>query len=379
MVIIVGDPIKIGDITSAHTVYSIHTKSSTVDATVTRRYRDFRWLYHALQLGNPGIIVPPPPEKQAVGRFNEGFIEQRRLSLENMIKKISQHPILVEDEDFLIFLKSENFNNDVKHKHPNIDLNESIYVDSNSDTNNLLLNTKPNTGFMASLNFSFTPKFIEADEWFYEKKHYIDGLEVNLKGLLKALEIIVQQRKELSESIAEFSYVISKLSLVEISKPLTDVLDSFAQSQLNIKEIYQRQCAQDILTFGNSLEEFIRIIISVKAVFSQRINIDANLQKAEHEMEKKKKKLDKLMKQGRSYQVKIDAVSEEIKLQENKILNIKVMFDNITRTIKAEFKRFEKIRISDFRNTCEIFLENSIEAQKEAIEIWETFYQFAGF
>jgi hypothetical protein len=31
--------------------------------TVSRRYRDFLWLYNSLHGSNPGVVVAPPPEK----------------------------------------------------------------------------------------------------------------------------------------------------------------------------------------------------------------------------------------------------------------------------------------------------------------------------
>jgi len=60
--------------------------------------------------------VPPPPEKQAVGRFDSDFVESRRMALEKMLNKIAAHPTLQHDGDLKIFLESESFNMDVKHK-----------------------------------------------------------------------------------------------------------------------------------------------------------------------------------------------------------------------------------------------------------------------
>ena len=82
--ITVGDPITIGNITGSHTEYKVRTKVSldvqhmadvqtnskafkSEEFTVNRRYRDFVWLYNALNNNNPGIVVPPPPEKQQLG------------------------------------------------------------------------------------------------------------------------------------------------------------------------------------------------------------------------------------------------------------------------------------------------------------------------
>jgi len=81
---------------------------------VSRRYRDFLWLYEQLHKNNPGIIVPPPPEKQSVGRFELDFVESRRSALERMLNKIAGHLILQHDGDLKIFLESEAFSVDVK-------------------------------------------------------------------------------------------------------------------------------------------------------------------------------------------------------------------------------------------------------------------------
>ena len=83
---------------------------------VTRRYRDFLWLYNSLHTNNPGVVVPPPPEKQAVGRFDTNFVESRRAALERMLNKTAAHPTLQHDGDLKLFLESEAFNVDVKHK-----------------------------------------------------------------------------------------------------------------------------------------------------------------------------------------------------------------------------------------------------------------------
>jgi len=60
--------------------------------------------------------IPPPPEKQAVGRFDTNFVESRRMALEKMLNKTAAHPTLQHDGDLKIFLESEAFNMDVKHK-----------------------------------------------------------------------------------------------------------------------------------------------------------------------------------------------------------------------------------------------------------------------
>lgn len=117
----VGDPHKVGDLTSSHTEYAVTTKTTSKgyrkpEFTVSRRYRDFLWLYTQLHNNNPGVIIPPPPEKQAVGRFEADFVESRRSALERMLNKAAAHPVLQHDSDLKLFLESEAFSMDIKNK-----------------------------------------------------------------------------------------------------------------------------------------------------------------------------------------------------------------------------------------------------------------------
>ena len=65
-------------------------------------------------MNNPGVIVPPVPEKNPFGRFDNLFVQQRRLALEICIQKIANHPILAKDPDLKLFLESDNFALDVR-------------------------------------------------------------------------------------------------------------------------------------------------------------------------------------------------------------------------------------------------------------------------
>ena len=97
---------------------------------------------------NPGVVVPPPPEKQALNRVESNFVESRRAALEKRLNKIAAHPTLQNDPDLKLFLESESFNIDVKHK----ERREPIPGESK--------------GFMGSLGISMGggSKFVEQDD-----------------------------------------------------------------------------------------------------------------------------------------------------------------------------------------------------------------------
>ena len=56
------------------TTSPLYKKSSF---SVLRRYSDFLWLYETLSMNNPGVVVPPVPDKNTFGRFAEDFVQQR--------------------------------------------------------------------------------------------------------------------------------------------------------------------------------------------------------------------------------------------------------------------------------------------------------------
>ena len=58
-------------------------------------------------------MVPPVPEKNPFGRFDDQFVRQRRLALEKCIQKIANHPVLGKDSDLRMFLESDSFALDV--------------------------------------------------------------------------------------------------------------------------------------------------------------------------------------------------------------------------------------------------------------------------
>lgn len=51
-----------------------------------------------------------------IGRFQDDFVESRRVALERCLQKIVAHPMLYGDPDLKVFLESESFNVEVKKK-----------------------------------------------------------------------------------------------------------------------------------------------------------------------------------------------------------------------------------------------------------------------
>ncbi|KAL2031268.1 hypothetical protein VTO58DRAFT_106619 [Aureobasidium pullulans] len=361
----VGDPHKVGDLTSSHTVYQVRTKTSskayrTPEFTVSRRYRDFLWLYNQLHNNNPGVVVPPPPEKQAMNRFDLNFVESRRAALERMLNKAAAHPVLQHDGDLKIFLESETFNVDIKHK-------------ERKDVG--LPETKSGGGMLGAIGLSVgsSTKFVEHDDWFHDRRIYLDALETQLKALLKSTDTVVAQRKSLAESCQDFSASLHQLASVELSPDLSAPLDALSDIQMRIRDLNDRQAQQDVLTLGIVIDEYIRLIGSIKTAFQQRQKAYHNWHTAEAALQKLKNTHDKLLRAGRTQQDRLSQMQADVADAERRVHQARLLFEDMGRLMRSELDRFEREKVDDFKSGVETFLESAIEAQKELIELWETY------
>ncbi|KAK5109660.1 hypothetical protein LTR62_006782 [Meristemomyces frigidus] len=360
----VGDPHTVGNAANSHTVYTVITRTTSKaynrDAfTVTRRYRDFLWLYERLHENSPGVVVPPPPEKQQIGRFDTQFIESRRMALERMVNKIAAHHILQHDGDLKTFLESEAFNVDIKHR------------DRARDP----LLASESKGFMSSIGISSGSggKFIEHDDWFHDRRIYLDALENQLKALQKSTDTVMAQRKGLSDSCGDFSTSLHQLAAVELSPALSGPLDALADLQLRIQELYNRQAMQDMLTLGIVIDEYIRLISSIKKAFEQRQKAFHAWHNAESKLSDIRKSQEKLLRAGRTQQDRIALMQSEVAEAERRVHASRLLFEDLGRLMRSELERFEKEKVEDFKSGVETFLEGAVEAQKELIELWETY------
>lgn len=71
---------------------------------VSRRYKHFDWLHDRLTEKFNVIAIPPLPDKQVSGRYEEQFIEHRRIQLQEFMNYMCRHPVLSTCEVWMHFL-----------------------------------------------------------------------------------------------------------------------------------------------------------------------------------------------------------------------------------------------------------------------------------
>jgi sorting nexin-1/2 len=360
-VITVDDPQKIGDPIRSFTMYTVHTRTTSPlfqksAFSVLRRYSDFLWLYETLSINNPGVVVPPVPEKNTFGRFDDQFVRQRRMALEKCIQKTANHPVLGKDPDLRKFLESDSFALDIKHRKAEI--------------------AHDRGGFIASIGQSITgPRFHETDEWFDRQKAYLDSLESQLRGLVKAIELVAKHRSEIAVSSGEFAQTVSDLSSADVGKQLSQSLAGLAEVERKAQDLQSVQSEQDMTTLMATVDEYARLISSVRLAFSSRIRTSHAWKTSESDLLRTKQSHEKNRAQGRIPSDRLAHSLSQIAEAERRASEAKLEYEQVSKLVKTEVARFEQERIEDFKDSLHAFLEGMISRQKELIAAWESYQQ----
>ncbi|PFH51776.1 hypothetical protein AMATHDRAFT_58242 [Amanita thiersii Skay4041] len=360
-VIKVDDPQKVGDPIRPYIMYTVHTRTTSPlfkksTFSVLRRYSDFLWLYEVMSNNNPGVIVPPVPEKSSFNRFDEQFVRQRRLALEKCIQKIANHPVLCKDPDLKLFLESDTFSLDIKHRKAEL--------------------AHERGGLMASIGQTIAgPRFHETDEWFDRQKTYLDGLESQLRGLVKAVELVARQRAELAIVAGEFSHAVSDLAAADVGRELSSSLGGLADVERKYQELQTTQAEQDIITLMSTAEEYTRLISSVRNAFNSRIRVYHSWKHSESDLHRIKQTHEKNKIQGRLQSDRLAYSLSQVAEAERRAVAARQEYEHVSRLVKSEMRRFEKERIDDFQVALHNFLEGTITRQKELISGWEGYQQ----
>ncbi|GMM27570.1 sorting nexin 1 [Martiniozyma asiatica (nom. inval.)] len=384
----VGSPITVGEFTNVHTVYTITTKTkselfSEEETSVTRRYRDFLWLYNQLLNSQPGFIIPPPPEKQVVNRFDSKFIENRRIALEMMLQRIANRKQLKNDSDFILFLQSKNFSVESKDKETSTityNPSESGDLKTMADLNSSLMTfteSGSSGGFFSSLIGLNTPKYIEDDDFIIKRQQYINSLDDELRQLSKALDMILEKREELIISLDEVVGVVDAMSDLEVNLEITKIMKNFGHLQVKIKDLLDKSSVTQISTFGTVIDQYIRIIGSIRNCFENRLKVCNSVIELEATLSKKQKNMAKL--EGQKSSLKYEKAKEEVK-NVQLVLEKQIKFKNsFNKNFNNELKRFEFEKVKDLRNMVEVYWQGLIDNQKALIELWETFWDNCNF
>jgi sorting nexin-1/2 len=160
-----------------------------------------------------------------------------------------------------------------------------------------------------------------------------------------------------------------------VGKQLSHSFSGLAEVQRTAQEIQNAQSEQDMVTIMGTVDEYARLINSVRLAFASRVRIYHALQNAENDVRRVKQAHERNRSQGRIPPERLGSSLNQIAEAERRALEAKHDFDHVSKLVKSEVARFEQERIVDLKDSLTQFLHGMITRQKQIIGAWEIYQQ----
>ncbi|CAH1174132.1 unnamed protein product [Phaedon cochleariae] len=317
--------------------YQLTPSFSNVE--VSRRYKHFDWLHDRLTAKFNVVAIPPLPDKQVSGRYEELFIEHRRAQLQEFVNYMCRHPVLSTCDVWIHFLtctdeKQWKLGKRNAEKDQLVGANFCACVEA------------PDKEILSSL----------AEPKIDDTMNYVAKMDQCIKNLMQTAQD--QQKKCTNMYKREFSRIgecfFALGSAFEFnqqgmySKASVDV-KSIGSTYMTIGKLYEEQGKIDWQPLFDKLYIYKGITGNLPDVL--------NMQKL---AEQKKKECE------RNSQVPQVALSE-----------VRHRTDTLTYTVFAELHHFQNERDTDLRLTMKEFLQEQLNFYKNVVsKLEDTLKQF---
>eukprot|EP00043_Microstomoeca_roanoka_P015638 m.156744 g.156744 ORF g.156744 m.156744 type:complete len:494 (+) comp16299_c7_seq1:1588-3069(+) len=352
----VSNPKKVGEGMSSYVVYTVHTKTDMEsyqpmnDIEVEHRYSDFHTLFKLLVADHPGVIVPPPPPKDALNtgvvKFKSQteelspFVERRAAALQRFMQKVAAHPILRGDENLKLFLTTET------------------------------KLTKPKTSAISNIAQKLA-SYVESEEWYVEKAAEVEALEKQLRQLHTALQGLVGKRKELAGLTTLFAESFGALADSEEMETLSSAMHQLADVEAKVAKLHSKHQKKEFYDLSEVAYDYLLLIGAIKTAFQQRVSAFKAWQSAESTLLKKKEAQATYTAKNKTE--RLEQAARDVETAEAAVHEAKQAFDDITARIKQEYKRADLIRARDFKKAMIQYAQRMANLEEHIAKAWNDF------
>lgn len=291
---------------------------------VSRRYNHFNWLQHRLCSKYPTLAIPPMPDRQFVGRFEESFVNERLQHLQVWIDRICQHPVVANSETFMHFLTCTN-------KKVWSEVKRRSKKDENAGARFFLtVQGPPMDSKQAEIRIEKFQRFVKVfDE---SLKHLTNTGEQNLKKYERSFG---KQFQKLGSSFTSLSKSF-ELDERQNSQNLIVAISNTGKAYEDIGQLFVKQPTNDIIPLLEGIQEYRGLL----SCFHGSITM--------HKAATSKIGGEKAA--GLS-EVELKAIEERANV--------------VSATVIAEIQHFNLYRCEDFKNYMETYLQKQIEFYHE--------------
>lgn len=299
---------------------------------VSRRYKHFDWLHERLQEKFSLIPVPPLPDKQISGRYQDDFIEHRMAQLQLWVSRICQHPVMSRSSVWMHFLTCRD---EKKWK----------LGKRKAEKDELT-----GTGLFAALNVppgNLDPIIVESQVESFGK--FAQKMDEGVNHLYKTTQ---DQMKKCSkhyklecEKIASSLKELATAFELEKSLPsaqLTEAVRHTEETYRNIGVMYDTRLRH----FWESMGDILFMYKGVLAVWPDIVSFHKSFLNKHKEYQK---------------------MRDEVKLSQEELEGIRQRMDVVSYATLAEISNFQRQKVVDFNHAMHSFLGGQIEFYEEIV------------
>lgn len=324
------------------TYISYDITPSTNNIVVRRRYKHFDWLMQRLEEKFIVTPLPPLPEKQIAGRFQEDFVEHRRNLLQLWVNYITRHPVLSQCDVWWHFMtcstddmKGWKFGKRKAEKDELVGANFFFSVDVNPAQVPLdaVKTTKQLDNFQR-----FVSKFDEA------VKHMFTTAVDQSK---KVSTVYAKDYKKLAESIKELASAFQSGTAWRNSLGLNEAIRQTSSAYEDISRLHEEEPKYDFEPLADILHQYRGLLSG----WPEILQLHKSTVSRRNEQER-------LMEEGK--------VSEQDMVRVTQRANV------ITYATLAEINHFHNERLVDFKQMIQVFLTAQINFHTDIVAKLQT-------
>ena len=324
----VTDPEKKSKFHGMKTFIAYAVTPSNTNKSVIRRYKHYDWLHERLMEKFTCLSIPPLPDKQLTGRFNDEFVEKRRDQLEVWTNRIARHPVLGSSDVFAHFMAvpeedSVNWKNGKRAAEKDEFIGPLFFLSIDHDIETMEL-------MQADYEVECFGKFAVSLE--EDLSHLRDRLEDRKRKFEGPF------RREYQRFAGNIQAVAKTFQKVDqkFSEPLTRAMDHTANIIFEIGEDYTTQPQKDLVPFAENIKEYLSIL----STFPDLVHIHKGAVAKVRESEKLK---------------------DESKIGASDVLDVTNRTITVSAALQGEILHFQRQRTVDFQGMMKEFLKQQIK------------------
>ena len=355
---------KAGALDLSYWTYQINTKTNleifkAPTMKAVRRYNDFVWLREALVEENPGVIVPPIPEKSLKGTLEKvsggnnsssPLRSYRQRAMRKFLVRVGAHATLREAKPFISFLELEE---------------EAEFTKVTKMPKNKVEVELSMTQMMKMFS---KPKSSDDGTW-EETRQYVAQLESSLTMLKDRVELLVRRRRETGGSLKEFGKAFAKVGDIERSYedgPLSTALVDVGHHSEHLAYVYGEQADVETTQVAETIGYYIGMCGAIKEIIKRLQKMSQTRDTLEHVLNNLN--ADK----ANAKDAKVAQIEGEIATISAKFEDAKKLAEDSAATFKDELQRFHREKQYDIKQMLKSFVELQLEYANKMKKSWET-------